>query len=177
MASLEFLVPTPQVDFPHEDITDKNAEIVSQLLDFTSMFELHEQAKQSFLYVLGHKGLTAAIGAQENDIATSIAASHGISLYEALATCVRQRHDPAVHSNSLLVAPHVATMLYNLKNHYFSAYSDAREEFDYLMPRTSQLIAEKASEIVGPSHADYARTSAALSWKLEVCASAPQPDV
>lgn len=164
---MRLIIPEYQPNFPSEDISEHNAEIIQISLDLQERFATHDSLKpQSYLYAFGHGEIDSMIRGNQEYIDQQIAASEGVALYETVASIVRPVHDEAVHNNRLLVLETAASLVSHIRRSYFNTTFDARDEFAEKMPRTKHLIAAKAVEFLGRD-TDYAITGAALAWKLE----------
>lgn len=164
---MNLVMPEYQPNFPKEDISEYNAEIVQVGLDLDSRFAMHDAVKpQSYLYLFGHDVINTVINEERRLIDQQIATSEGVALYETIASFVRPITDDAIHNNNGLVLATSSELVAAMRKSHFSTMYDARDEFSEKMPRTHLLISRKAMEFLGRD-TDYALTGAALAWKLE----------
>lgn len=180
MSEFELLTPRPQNKFPHEDLTEDNYSLLDIMLDVTDADSLHRQIEQmSYLYVVGHA--TTERGSQflnqEYYDRIREAMSKGILLYESVATLVRTDIDSA-HNDSLLVNEKSINLLNSLNRGGDSVAIETRELFEETMPRTCNLIAEHVIRRAGIGYpVDYAKTGAAIAWRLEKDTTEPTSSV
>lgn len=87
----ELLVPKPQPKFPHEDVSEVNAQIFEQLLlEPEYILAAHELAEQQVeAFKLGHSTLRSLGYVLYKDGTQQRAFSFGATVYEALSTTVR----------------------------------------------------------------------------------------
>lgn len=88
---MKFLHLTPQPNFPHEDITATNREVVSSLLlEPAYANSAHELAEQQVVfYKIGHQALGTLASALQMDMYRDAAFSYGAATYEMIALTVR----------------------------------------------------------------------------------------
>jgi hypothetical protein len=163
----------PQNTFPHEDVSDTNADMLELLLLNREAVELgHASAeKVSYLYQIGHKALAIAAAPHLNDDERYHAFSYGIATFEAVAAFVRPQPDAATHSN-FKVNFKVMNAHRQVSDDFFSAMGNARDAFADQVPRTKLLIGQSAARFYRQSAIDSALTGAALARQLEIDATA-----
>lgn len=163
----------PQHDFPREDISDSNADMLELLLLNGEMVELsHLSAeKVSYLYQIGHKGLVIAAASHIDDQARQRAFSYGITTFEAVAALVRPDIDISAHNDAIRINPEVLGAQQHLEYKFLDTVDKVRDSFAADLPRTRSLVGQSAARFCR-DYPDYAITGAAVARWLELDATA-----
>lgn len=166
---MELILLDSQQNFPKEDITDSDAQILELLLQNTSTLEnSHASAEQaSILYKLGHKTIINASQAQIIDLEAK-AISHGIATYEAISLMMNPKVSPA--HNSIALHPHLQINHLSIEQDFKGETERAATVFTNELPRTSRVIEASAHRFY-KGLTDYALKGAALARQLEIDAT------
>ncbi len=163
-----------QPNFPQEDLTDSNAQILDILLsDPSAHAEHHQVAEQgSFLYRFGHPALVSRVASSFFEREMIHVYEYGIEAYEAIASLATLRFNRPGHS-------------YEETKLYFSTpqrltdtatmLDDQIDEFEATMPNTSHVI-ESITKRSNAALAHYAIAGAAMAYTLEK-AVIDRPDI
>jgi hypothetical protein len=158
-AFIEGLAPQPQ--YPHEDLTDTNAELL--IGSATLRGTLHEENEiRSTASRIGHISVVHVAKDTFEQAARVSAIDHGVQSFEALKALVLSESTHTMPDVSL-----TARALLRLKGIGLERHIDeAVEQFAATMPRTREVIHLSARKPCGYL-ADYALLGAALVWKFE----------
>lgn len=156
----------PQENFPREDLTDENADLLSILLqNYDAFTRAHTAAEElSILYRVGH-GVLAAAARPHIIQHESNALSHGIGVYEAVSALV----SPAerAYRNTMLARPHVEMAYLAINENFDRETGNLVALFKYHRPNTSRVVEETADRFHGGA-VDYAVVGAALAYRLDM---------
>lgn len=136
------LIPKPQPNFPHEDVSENNAAIFSQLMFERSYVEsAHELAEQNVIaFKIGHQTLRSLGHALYMDTLQQTAFSYGATMYEALSVVVRPQE--LAMRQPLLIRQKVTDTL-ALQSDGFNAAFALRDEEERMLdeaPETTRLM-------------------------------------
>ncbi|HET8883944.1 MAG TPA: hypothetical protein VFM68_00555 [Candidatus Saccharimonadales bacterium] len=159
-----------QNNFPHEDISDSNAEILEMLLQNQTIHESsHKSAEAaSILYKMGHQTLLTA-SQIEPELSQSDALSHGISTYEAISALVHPNVDAEVH-DSITIHPHLKMAYMALRYNFDDETERVYSYFGENLPRMRQIV-ETSAERFHKRPREYAIIGAALAHQIDINAS------
>lgn len=169
---MNFVTLESQSDFPREDVTENNADMLELLLLHDATIELsHISAEKiSYLYRLGHKTLVITAEPHFDDSQRSAAFSQGIKTFEAIAALIRPDFDISKHGNK----PHIDSEIIGTRQHltdeFMGTVEHVRDQFTSELPRTKTLIGQSATRFCR-NYQDYAITGAAVARWLELDAT------
>ena len=156
---------TLQPDFPREDLTDSNADLLELMMaNLQIVREHHMIADQlSWSFRLGHNALVSSASHVFEDKQYLAALSYGITVFEAMAASVGagiMRSD----TQGVIARTHELTQF---DGREVREYQDgASEDFAIAAPRTAEVV--KISALRFHKHlATYALIGAASSWRFE----------
>lgn len=156
---------TLQPDFPREDLTDSNADILELMMaNLQVVKEQHKIADQlSWSFRIGHSALVISSSHVFEEKQHLAALNYGITVFEAMAASVGagiMRSD----TQGVIARTHELTQF---DGREMREYQDgASEDFAIAAPRTAEVV--KISALRFHKHlATYALIGAALSWRFE----------
>lgn len=156
---------TPQPDFPREDLTPDNADMLEMMMANREIVDAgHAAAERTvWSFKVGHAAIRRSVGAIYDKAKHQEAIDHGVATFEAIAAMVGGE---VVHMDSFPI--HVtATNLLHLSPHALGDYHDeSLDSFRDNAPRTAEVIQQASRRFYGPLAA-YALLGAALSWQFE----------
>lgn len=157
-----------QPSFPKEDLTAKNAEALSIMLQNRAMLmEGHRAAELATpIYKLGHQAFRTAIDRFHTNQSVIEAFNSGIALYEAVSSYVT--HPPTVNEEAPLIL-NAFGLAGQVSSRHFDEYSEeAVTAFIYATPRAAEVVAESAQMYVGVHLARLAVIGAGMARKFEL---------
>lgn len=154
-----------QPNFPKEDLTDKNAEILSLLLmNREVLYQGHAAAEsQVQIYKLGHQAFARAIGQMFDESSKVAALNHGITTYEAISSFVT--YPPSAENEAIVILNAAGIVSTRHLDEY--AY-EAVESLILATPRTAEVVAETTRYPAGSSIAYLAMVGAGMARKFEL---------
>lgn len=161
-----------QPDYPADDLTDGNAELLSLMLANDSLvLGGHVQAEASIqAFRLLHPTATTSANRVFDDHDRVAVVDHGVACYEALCALVAARAEM-----DIFVAAKVCALLERATTGSIETYvHEATEQMCNVLPRTARVIHEASTRRYG-YFARLAVTGAALAWRMELdVADTPQ---
>lgn len=161
-----------QPNFPKEDLTDANADLLSLMLANFELVETgHRQAEIiSWIYRVGHRAQAQAGERIMGEKQASLEAfDHGVRAFETASSLIRAT---AGEYDELIVNHNGVALAHAMSDDRLRDYMDeARDRFGSEMPRTVEVLAE-ASQHLSANLAGYAIFGAALARQFELDAVA-----
>lgn len=165
--SLAIVQIEPAPDFPRQDLSDTNADIISLMLANADLvMRSHASAEStSWVYRAGHPALRKAINKIIiNDTCTQDF-DHGISTYEAIAMLVQSVPE---HCDMFTVKSNAVALATGFTEDALLDYIDtAGQRFTDQLPRTAEVVRE-SSERFFPTVPHYAVVGAAVARQFEL---------
>jgi len=156
-----------QPDFPINDLSEKNAQLLELMLCNASLVESgHKGAEQaSWVYRVGHPALRVAGGRVLTGSSYTGAFNHGISSYETIAALL---HNVPERCDMFIVNANAVALASALRDDKLLDYiDDAAQKFDHELPRTSEVIMD-SSQRYYRTMARYAVFGAAMARQFEL---------
>lgn len=165
----ELVTLQPQENFPREDLTDENADLLELLfLNRTAFNESHIAAERySPLYKIGH-GILVAASRPYVIQHESEAISHGIGAYESIAKIVSPIERG--YQNTMLARSHIEMAYLAVNGNFEQETGNLANLFRNHLPNTSRVI-EATADRFHSGAIDYAVVGAALAYELDMGAS------
>lgn len=163
---MNLLLPESQPNFPLEDLTDTNAEILAVLLTDSAALHAHHQVAEqsSFLYRIAHPALVSSIGPTLSDREKIDAYGYGIEAYESIATLATLRFNRPGHGE-------MEWQQYYSTSHTpvdpLILLSDTIDTFEAKMHNTKTVVEDIAKHSHAPL-AHFAIAGAAMAYTLEI---------
>jgi hypothetical protein len=157
----------PQPEFPNQDLTEPNAELLELMLANASLVETMHLAAESasWVYKLGHPAIRRAGERLEVLQSKSEAFSHGVSTYEAIAallSTVPERCEGfTVNTNAAAIAVKMP------EDKLVNYIDEARQHFLAETPRAAAVVDTSARRFFRDV-ASYAVYGAALARQFEL---------
>lgn len=157
----------PQPEFPRQDLTESNAELLELMLANLGLVEtMHVAAENaSWVYKLGHPAMRRAGERLQALQSKSEAFSHGVSAYEAIAallsTVPERCEGLTVNVNAVAIAIKMP------EDDLVDYIDEARQRFDTETPRTAAVVDSSARRFFR-GIAGYAVYGAALARQFEL---------
>lgn len=157
----------PQPQFPHEDMSEVNAQFLELMLANKDIVASGHQASEqlSWVFRVGHPALIRGFGKVHSDPERLAAIDHGVSVFEAasslLSTDAPAMEFSTVNTNGVAIA--AAFNECDLCSYADKAYGHFTEN----MQRTHEVV-RTASERVFPYLVEYAALGAALAYQFEL---------
>jgi hypothetical protein len=157
-----------QPQFPHEDLTLGNANMLEVLLADIAIFDQsHAGAEQAvWLYRVGHPAIgaaTARVFAKET--IRQIAIADGVATYEAIAGLVRPAPPPY---NLLRVNREARDVAIGAPDSVYEYMVEAEETFRASLPKAAGVVIEIAGRTYGNRDAAFVLHGAALACQMEL---------
>lgn len=134
-----------QPNFPKEDLTSKNAEILAMMLANRDLLAQGHTAAESVtsIYKLGHAAFRKAMHRIYDSNSTTDAFNKGIAMYEAISSFVTH---PPTTDREALVTMNAFGIAHQMSPHNFDEYiSQATDALILATPRTAEVVAEAAA--------------------------------
>lgn len=160
---------TPQPDFPREDLSDTNADLLELMLANPDLVHLGhlEGEKMSWAFRVGHPAVVRGTSRLYDDDTYTEAVDHGVASFEAMATMVGSE----VTTDSFTVNANAVALASQLKEYKLQQYIDsALDSFRENTPRAAEVISLSARRFYG-ALSSYALLGAALARQFEIDAS------
>ncbi|HET7629956.1 MAG TPA: hypothetical protein VFK03_01140 [Candidatus Saccharimonadales bacterium] len=160
-----------QPDFPKQDLTESNAQLLELMLANFEIVETgHRQAELiSWVYRVGHRSEVMASQRIMHSEAQLESFDHGVRTFEAASSLVRST---AGEFDELIVNHNGVALVHAMSDDQLRDYiSEAREKFGLEMPKTVEVVTE-TSKRLNASLAGYAIFGAALARQFELDAVA-----
>ena len=154
-----------QPNFPKEDLTDKNAEILSLLLMNQEILQQGHMAAESQvqIYKLGHQAFARAIDRMFYESSKFDALNHGITTYEAISSLVT--HPPSAENEATVILNAAGIVSTRRLDEYAH---EAVESLVLATPRTAEVVAETTRQPRGSDFARLAVIGAGMARKFEL---------
>lgn len=154
-------------DFPRQDLSENNAEILELLLANNELVTAtHVSVEEtSWLFQRSHPSLRFAANRLIEETQRSTAFDHGVTAFETITALVESSPGPldihATINNSRAIT-------HGLTEDELSAYLDhAHQHFVSDMPRTAKVVLDSSKRFF-PITANYAVAGAALARQFEI---------
>ncbi|HET6622363.1 MAG TPA: hypothetical protein VFG56_00310 [Candidatus Saccharimonadales bacterium] len=160
-----------QPDFPREDLTETNADLLELMLANFDLVEAgHQQAELiSWIYRVGHRSQSSASRRVIDSAAQLESFDYGVRTFETASSLVRAT---AGEFDELIVNHNGVALAHAFSEDQLRDYIDgARDKFDSEMPKTVDVVREASSRL-SISLAGYAIFGAALARQFELDAIA-----
>lgn len=158
----------PQPEFPKVDLTPKNADVLSVMLQNRAMVhEGHRAAEsQARIYKIGHQAFRTAIDRIHDSRETKAAFDSGMTLYEAISSFVAQ---PPEADEEVWLEMNAFSIANQATVRNFDSYAEeALETFVYATPLTAEVVAESARAYGNASMARLAVVGASMARRFEL---------
>lgn len=164
---MSLIVAEAQESFPHEDISESNAELLELCLLHRPTIEAgHTIAEDvSLFYKYGHQILEIASRFSITNETEMTTLSFGIATYEAIAVFVRPIGDTRLHNDITINRPLSLTYT-NIKTDFRSEADYCYARFSKELPRTQSVVGTIATRfcLADPR---FAMLGAAFAFELE----------
>jgi len=156
-----------QPEFPHADISESDAAILELILQNADIVRpAHQNAESANrAYMLSHTTFRLLANEHFSSLRQAEAFSHGITVYEAIATLTRP--SIAVAPPLITIAERLSSTHRALSEEIVQTIGKAREAFEHALPRTAAVIGESAVRHY-QGYQDYALSGAAVAREFEV---------
>lgn len=157
-----------QSNFPKEDLTDANAEVLCLMLSSRELIRQGHTAAETAtkIYELGHRALSIAVDRIFENTSTAAAFNQGISVYETISSLVT--HPPQVEEMAPLVLNAFGIERQISARHFDEYIAEAGEVLVLSAPRTAQVVAETVTSHTNRYAARIAVIGAAAARKFEL---------
>lgn len=164
---MSLVVAEAQELFPHEDISESNAELLELCLLHQPTIEAgHSIAEDlSLFYKYGHQVLETASRFSITNHSEIATLSYGIAIYETIAAFVRPTADTRLHNDIAIKHPLRLTYT-NIKTDFRSEANYCYVRFSKALPRTQEVVGTIATRfcLADPR---FAMLGAAFAFELE----------
>lgn len=157
---------THQPNFPREDLSESNADMLELMLANQELLQLsHEAVEQlSWIFKIGHRSIVYSAANIFDEDERLAAINHGVVSFEAIAAMVGGN----VMDSNIIPTNREAVRLLQLKTTRLSNYFDeALEDFRDRTPRTAEVVRASSARFHGPL-TTYALLGAAMSRRFEL---------
>lgn len=156
----------PQPNFPHEDLVESNAEILSLLLSNTQILvESHSRSEDAEgLYKILHPRVNSSVGSILTEHHQLSALSEGLVAYEAISAMVVKQID--IHKTIQLAAKYGAGITHTQPDTLQDALSVSYKIFCDNMQNTKEVIQQVTARRYREL-GEYAIRGAALMYAIE----------
>lgn len=157
-----------QANFPKEDLTDANAEVLCLLLSSRELIRQGHSAAEAAtkIYQLGHRALAGAVDRIFDNSSTIIAFNQGVSVYETISSLVT--HPPQVEDMTPLLLNAFGLEQQISPRHFDEYISEAGEVLVLAAPRTARVVAETVTSHANRYAARVAVIGAAAARRFEL---------
>lgn len=162
-----------QPNFPREDLTDDNADLLELMLQNEDvLLRGHWAAEEAaWLYNYAHPAARQAGGRLAAVEPHLSAFSHGVAAYEAIAALVQATPAEQTAESLLVVKANALTLRSHLGEAALFSYVDgASEQFKAEMPRTAKVV-EESGRRLQCDVAGYAIIGAGVARQFELAAA------
>lgn len=161
-----------QANFPQEDLTDTNAEVLCVMLSSRELVRQGHEAAEiaAQIYKLGHKALSAVVARCFESPSSVAAFNQGVATYETISSLVTHPPRTGEEVTLLLNAFGIERQMTarNLDNYI----EEAADQLVLATPRTAQVIAETAANHINRYGVHLAVIGAAAARRFELDNSA-----
>lgn len=157
-----------QPDFPIEDLTEKNAQMLGLVRrNKQTLVEGHQAAETaSVIYELGHRAFRSAFNRLFDNKSTIRAFDNGITTYEAISSLVT--HPPSAEEQAPVIL-NAFGIARQVSARYFDEYiEEATQALIYAAPRTAEVVADVATDHSSVHLARFAVFGAGMARKFEL---------
>jgi len=157
---------TPQPNFPVEDLSEDNAELLELMMANRDLLtRSHDTVEQlSYLFLVGHKSINTTVEHIFDDNHYLEALDHGITTFEAITALV----DGHALVSDIIPIHNQALTLIHLDQHELDDHFDSSlTEFRQQTPRTAEVVRSSSARFHGHL-TTYALLGAAMSRKFEL---------
>jgi hypothetical protein len=161
---------THQPNFPNEDLSESNADMLELMLANKELLQLsHEAVEQlSWIFRVGHPSIVFSASHIFDEDERLAALNHGVVSFEAITAMVGGN----AMDSDLFPTNREASRLLQLKPTRLSNYFDeALEDFRGYTPRTAEVVRASSARFHG-ALTTYALLGAAMSRKFELSVAA-----
>lgn len=157
-----------QSNFPKEDLTDANAEVLCLMLSSKELIRQGHGAAEAAtkVYELGHRALSVAVDRIFDNPSTITAFNQGVSVYETISSLVT--HPPQVEEMTPLILNAFGLERQISARHFNDYITEAGEVLVLSAPRTAQVVAETVTSHTNRYAARIAVIGAAAARRFEL---------
>jgi hypothetical protein len=157
---------SPQPNFPHEDLTDTNADLLELMIANQDIRASSHAAVErlSWMFRIGHPTILFSAGHIYDEDERLAAINHGVVSFEAITAMVGG--NAAV--SDMIPTNREASRLLHMETTGLSNYFDeAVDELQTKIPRTAEVVRSSAARL-NRALTTYALLGAAMSRKFEM---------
>lgn len=157
-----------QSNFPKEDLTDANAEVLCLMLSSRELIRQGHEAAESAaqIYKLGHRALSVAVERIFDNESSMAAFNQGVTVYETISSLVT--HPPHTEQEAILLLNAFGLERQITARHFDEYVSEAADGLVLAAPRTAQVVAETVTGHANRYAARLAVIGAAAARKFEL---------
>jgi len=157
---------TSQPNFPREDLTPENADVLELLMANEQILDTSHEAveRMSWIFRVGHPSILHSAKKVHDDTSRLSAINHGVKSFEAITAMVGGEMAIA----DIFPTHREASRLLHLEPNLTGNYLDeAMEDFQQETPHTAEVVRSSTARFHGPL-VTYAILGAAMSRKFEL---------
>lgn len=157
-----------QSNFPKEDLTNTNAEVLCLMLSSKVLIRQGHNAAESAtqIYEIGHRALSGAVDRIFDDSSAVKAFNQGVTVYETISSLVT--HPPQVEYMMPLLLNALGLERQISARHFDEYVSEAADILVLSAPRTAQVVAETVMSHTNRYAARIAVIGAAAARRFEL---------